>query len=69
MVGKAHHCMVDGIAAVELGTLLLDPEPDAGAGEPDGWRAGAGAPRRSSSLARGVARPRARAARLAAPRR
>jgi diacylglycerol O-acyltransferase len=27
LVGKAHHCMVDGLAAVELGTLLLDPEP------------------------------------------
>ena len=27
VVGKAHHCMVDGIAAVELGTLLLDPDP------------------------------------------
>ena len=31
MVGKAHHCMVDGIAAVELGSMLLDvtPHPDA----------------------------------------
>src|SRR3954469_12283754 len=29
LVGKAHHCMVDGIAAVELGSLLLDPAPDA----------------------------------------
>ena len=29
LVGKAHHCMVDGIAAVELGSLLLDAEPDA----------------------------------------
>ena len=28
VVGKAHHCMVDGIAAVELGSLLLDPSPD-----------------------------------------
>jgi diacylglycerol O-acyltransferase / wax synthase len=25
VVGKAHHCMVDGIAAVELAGLLLDP--------------------------------------------
>ena len=30
LVGKAHHCMVDGLAAVELGTLLLDTGPDAG---------------------------------------
>jgi diacylglycerol O-acyltransferase len=28
IVGKAHHCMVDGLAAVELGALLLDPTPD-----------------------------------------
>jgi diacylglycerol O-acyltransferase len=37
MVGKAHHCMVDGIAAVELGALLLDPTPDAAAPKPDRW--------------------------------
>ncbi len=30
LVGKMHHCMVDGAAVVELGNLLLD-------GEPDGW--------------------------------
>jgi len=28
LVGKAHHCMVDGIAAVELGSLLLDLAPE-----------------------------------------
>ena len=28
IVGKAHHCMVDGLAAVELGSLLLDPTPE-----------------------------------------
>src|SRR4051794_15918033 len=28
VVGKVHHCMVDGIAAVELATLLLDPSPE-----------------------------------------
>ena len=27
LVGKVHHCMVDGLAAVELGAALLDPEP------------------------------------------
>jgi diacylglycerol O-acyltransferase / wax synthase len=37
IVGKAHHCLVDGIAAVELAGLLLDPEPDATA-DPDDWR-------------------------------
>src|SRR3954452_5990473 len=33
LVGKAHHCMVDGLAAVELGSLLLDTAPDAPAAE------------------------------------
>jgi WS/DGAT/MGAT family acyltransferase len=38
VVGKAHHCLVDGLAAVELMALLLDatPEPDGGDDE-DGW--------------------------------
>src|SRR4051812_4383068 len=27
MVGKAPHCMVDGMAAVELATMLLAPQP------------------------------------------
>lgn len=39
LVGKVHHCMVDGIAAVELASLLLDPTPQPLTGEPDGWRA------------------------------
>ena len=37
VVGKAHHCMVDGIAAVELASLLLDPTPEPPAAEPDEW--------------------------------
>jgi diacylglycerol O-acyltransferase len=37
LVGKAHHCMVDGIAAVELATLLLDLEPATPLVEGDGW--------------------------------
>jgi WS/DGAT/MGAT family acyltransferase len=38
VVGKAHHCLVDGLAAVELMALLLDttPVPDAGDGD-GGW--------------------------------
>jgi WS/DGAT/MGAT family acyltransferase len=28
LVGKMHHCMVDGTAVVQLGNLLLDPDPD-----------------------------------------
>jgi diacylglycerol O-acyltransferase len=31
VVGKMHHCMVDGAAVAELGNLLLDAQPD-------GWR-------------------------------
>jgi diacylglycerol O-acyltransferase / wax synthase len=38
LVGKVHHCMVDGIAAVELASLLLDPTPDPPAEDSDGWR-------------------------------
>ena len=38
LVGKAHHCMVDGIAAVELATLLLDPDPVPPVVDGDGWR-------------------------------
>jgi diacylglycerol O-acyltransferase / wax synthase len=53
VVGKAHHCMVDGIAAVELAALLLDPTPDAEAPGPDGWRP-APTPAAISRLASGV---------------
>jgi diacylglycerol O-acyltransferase / wax synthase len=49
LVGKAHHCMVDGIAAVELGSLVLDPTPDTPPSLPDGWVA-ALAPSRSALL-------------------
>ena len=38
IVGKAHHCMVDGLAAVELATLLLDPDPEPPEPQPDSWR-------------------------------
>ncbi len=37
VVGKAHHAMVDGLAAVELASLFLDPTPDPPASERDGW--------------------------------
>src|SRR2546423_6359853 len=53
VVGKAHHCMVDGIAAVELATLLLDPSAEPPAPKPDGWRP-AGAPSGLRLLARGA---------------
>lgn len=38
VIGKAHHCMVDGLAAVELASLLLDPVPDAASDSADDWR-------------------------------
>ena len=38
LVGKVHHCMVDGIAAVELGLLLLDPTPEPPVEDGRGWR-------------------------------
>jgi WS/DGAT/MGAT family acyltransferase len=41
VVGKAHHCMVDGLAAVELAGLLLDPSEVPARLEPDRWRPGA----------------------------
>jgi len=37
IVGKVHHAMVDGIAAVELGTLLFDLVAEAGPAEPVDW--------------------------------
>src|SRR3954471_24053099 len=38
VVGKVHHCMVDGIAAVELASVLLDPSPEPPAQELEQWR-------------------------------
>jgi WS/DGAT/MGAT family acyltransferase len=37
VLGKVHHAMVDGIAAVELGTLLFDLAPDAALPDPVDW--------------------------------
>ncbi|HEV3228023.1 MAG TPA: wax ester/triacylglycerol synthase family O-acyltransferase [Solirubrobacteraceae bacterium] len=42
VVGKAHHAMVDGLAAVELASLMLDPGPETPAPAPDGWRPASG---------------------------
>jgi diacylglycerol O-acyltransferase / wax synthase len=39
VVGKAHHCMVDGIAAVELAALLLDPTARPPPSQRDRWKA------------------------------
>jgi WS/DGAT/MGAT family acyltransferase len=37
ILGKIHHAMADGIAAVELGMLLFDLSPDADPPEPSEW--------------------------------
>jgi WS/DGAT/MGAT family acyltransferase len=34
MVTKTHHCLVDGMGSVDLGTVLLDPSPQAPAHDP-----------------------------------
>src|SRR3954469_6662205 len=55
LVAKVHHCMVDGVAAVELGTLLLDLEPSTNGSENGGadWRP-APAPSATELMVRGV---------------
>lgn len=53
IVGKTHHCMVDGLAAVELGSMLLDPTPEPAVYEPDAWRP-ASRPRAERLLVRGA---------------
>lgn len=37
VLGKVHHAMVDGIAAVQLGVLLFDLEPNPSRAEPVPW--------------------------------
>jgi diacylglycerol O-acyltransferase / wax synthase len=53
IVGKTHHCMVDGLAAVELASMLLDTTPEPAESEPDSWSA-APPPGAERLLARGV---------------
>src|SRR5215218_5112851 len=59
VVGKVHHCMVDGIAAVELASLLLDPTPEAPAERGDEWNPPATEPGAASRL-RTIAEARVR---------
>jgi len=53
IVGKVHHCMIDGTAALELTSMLLDVTPEPPACEADTWQA-APAPSSEQLLLRGV---------------
>lgn len=68
LVGKMHHCMVDGMAVAELGKLLFDSKADAsGEAGPDqdaGWFP-APVPSRGERLARGLVERAADSAALA----
>jgi len=65
MIGKAHHAMIDGLAAVEMASLVLDATPQPPPPEQDGWRP-APAPGPVRLLAEGIADRVGRAARPAA---
>ena len=54
VVGKAHHCMVDGIAAVELASLFCDVTAEPPPVEPPGPWEPAAEPRRRDLVARAV---------------
>ena len=67
LIGKAHHCMVDGIAIVELGKLLLDAEPYEERPEAEAWEpAPVPSPRRAVRARRRRPRGRRRRARARA---
>ena len=57
VVGKAHHALVDGLAAVELMALLLDPTPEPEDDVPAEWRPAE--PPSPANLLRGALRDRA----------
>ena len=38
MVGKIHHALVDGLAALQIVSLILDPEPDVASQPPVAWQ-------------------------------
>jgi diacylglycerol O-acyltransferase len=65
IVGKVHHCMVDGLAAWDLAGLLLDPTHEPSAPEPDRWQPRA-APHALAMLASGLRHRAARGVELAA---
>ena len=38
MVGKIHHALVDGLAALQIVSLILDPEPELSSQPPETWQ-------------------------------
>ena len=38
MISKTHHCMIDGVAAVDLATVLLNPSPDPTIPDAQPWK-------------------------------
>ena len=65
VIGKMHHCMVDGVAIAELGRLILDAEPGAdAAATPRRPASAAPAPSARSRFARGALDRAADGARL-----
>jgi len=38
MISKTHHCMIDGVAAVDLASVLLSASPDATIPDPQPWQ-------------------------------
>lgn len=67
VLGKVHHAMVDGVAAVQLGLLLFDGTPDAAAGPPVPWEPEEASPvRRAVEASRDVALEQFRVARRTA---
>jgi WS/DGAT/MGAT family acyltransferase len=38
VISKTHHAMIDGVAAVDIGQVILDTSPDARVAPPDTWR-------------------------------
>jgi diacylglycerol O-acyltransferase len=39
LISKSHHCMVDGVSATDLLSVILGTDRDPGPAKPDGWRA------------------------------
>jgi diacylglycerol O-acyltransferase / wax synthase len=64
VIGKMHHCMVDGVAIAELGRLILDAEPGAGRRDAPPPDEPAPAPSARSRFARGAIDRAADGARL-----